>query len=238
MFLAGALLVSSASAFAPGRRFAAPARRANAVAPMKMGLGSFFKSSSPAPAKEAGKWPFTDMTEADVIACQDAWANAIKTCSKIYLEKGDYVGAAAGAAGELYGYGHSEVLFKPTKAKDYPFRPTAGEAMSYFVGGGVVEDGYAEDGGFAINGGKGFSDVVFTNHKIYLNGPVAIAMGSYVFTCATTGEESKVEYTFATSATPTARPASSSTTRPSRTTRTPPPWRSPRRRRLTSPSRR
>ena len=163
---------------------------------MKMGLGSFFKSSSPAPAKEAGKWPFTDMTEADVIACQDAWANAIKTCSKIYLEKGDYVGAAAGAAGELYGYGHSEVLFKPTKAREFPFRPTAGEAMSYFVGGGVVEDGYAEDGGFAINGGKGFSDVVFTNHKILLKGPVGIAMGSYVFTCATTGEESKVEYTF------------------------------------------
>ena len=48
---------------------------------------------------------------------------------------GDYVGAAGEAAGELYGYGHSNVLFKPTKAAENPFRPTANEAMSYFVGG-------------------------------------------------------------------------------------------------------
>ena len=59
-----------------------------------------------------------------------------------------------------------------------------------------MDSGYDEDGGFAINGGKGFSKVIFTNHAIDLNGPVAIAMGEYVFTCATTGDESKVEYTF------------------------------------------
>ena len=38
------------------------------------------------------------------------------------------MGAAANAAGELYGYEFGQVLFKPTKAKEYPFRPTAGEA--------------------------------------------------------------------------------------------------------------
>ena len=48
------------------------------------------------------------------------------------------------------------------------------------------DGGYKEDGGFAINGGKGFSKVIFTNHNIDINGPMAIAMGSYVFTCATT----------------------------------------------------
>jgi len=131
-----------------------------------------------------------------VLECQDKWATAIKTISKTFLEKGDYIGSAGEAAGELYGYGHSNVLFKPTKAAEYPFRPTAGEAMSYFVGGSVVEGGYEEDGGFAINGGNGWKEVVFTNHQIDLNGPVAIAMGSYVFTCATTGDEAKVEYTF------------------------------------------
>eukprot|EP00976_Prorocentrum_cordatum_P018356 371595-Prorocentrum_minimum.AAC.1 len=68
--------------------------------------------------------------------------------------------------------------------------------MSYFVGGDQFKDGYKEDGGFAINGGKGWRDVVFTNHNVALNGDTAIAMGSYVFTCDTTGEESKVEYTF------------------------------------------
>ena len=51
-------------------------------------------------------------------ACEDAqaaWANAIKTISKTYLDGGDYV-AAAKAAGELYGYGHSDVLFKPNQS--------------------------------------------------------------------------------------------------------------------------
>merc|ERR1712151_947433 len=75
-------------------------------------------------------------------------------------------------------------------------RPTPEEAMSYFVGGRAVEHGYAEDGGFAINGGKGWSDCVYDNHQIEITGGVAIAMGNYYFTCATTGEKSKVEYTF------------------------------------------
>ena len=68
--------------------------------------------------------------------------------------------------------------------------------MSYFVGGGVVEGGLTEDAGFAINGGKGWSDVVFRNHQVDLNGPVAIAMGDYVFTDATSGDKVRVEYTF------------------------------------------
>ena len=110
--------------------------------------------------------------------------------------RGDYVGAAAEAAGELYGYGHGDVLFKPTKAADHQFRPTGEEAMSYFVGEKAVQGGYMEDGGFAINGGKGWSNVVYDNHKIELIGGTAIAMGNYCFTCATTGEEAKVEYTF------------------------------------------
>jgi hypothetical protein len=92
--------------------------------------------------------------------------------------------------------GHSKVLFKPTKAAAYPFRPTGGEAMSYFVGGSAVDGGYSEDKGFAINGGKGWKEVVFTNHGIELNGTCAVAMGHYVFTCATTGDKAKVEYTF------------------------------------------
>ena len=137
------------------------------------------------------------ITEQEVLELQANWANAIKTISKTYLDKGDYVAAAGEAAGELYGYGHSNVLFKPTKAADVPFRPTGGDAMSYFVGADAVgEGGYAEDGGFAINGGNGWKEVVFTNHQIDLNGPVAVAMGQYVFTCATTGDEALVEYTF------------------------------------------
>ena len=68
--------------------------------------------------------------------------------------------------------------------------------MSYFVGANAVDNGIAEDGGFAINGGKGWKSCVYTNHKITVTEDVALAMGTYDFTCATTGDVSTVEYTF------------------------------------------
>ena len=136
------------------------------------------------------------VTEAEVLEAQQLWASSIAKISKSYLDGGDYVQTAAEAAGELYGYGHTNVLFKPTKAAEFAFRPTGEDAMSYFVGANAVDGGYEEDGGFAINGGKGWSKVVFDNHQVELKGDAAIAMGAYYFTCATTGAESKVEYTF------------------------------------------
>ena len=146
--------------------------------------------SVPAATSTAG------ITEEEVKSVQAAWANAIKSISKTYLDGGDYVAAAAKAAGELYGYGHTNVLFKPTKAAEAQFRPTASDAMSYFVGHKAVENGYGEDAGFAINGGKGWSNVVFDNHQIDVSGSVAIAMGNYFFTSAADGSKTKVEYTF------------------------------------------
>merc|ERR1712146_663426 len=100
--------------------------------------------------------------------------------------------------GKLYGYGKSDVLFKPTKATKNPFRPTAEDAMSYFVGAEAMSNDKfkGEDAGFAINGGKGWKDVTFRNHQIDLNGPTAQAMGDYVFTDATSGDKVRVEYTF------------------------------------------
>ena len=85
------------------------------------------------------------------------------------------------------------VLFKPTKAALVPFRPTGADAMSYFVGNGAVDDGYLEDAGFAINGGKGWSDVKFENHSIKVNGNPAIAIGIYHLTCEATGGATTVE---------------------------------------------
>lgn len=116
--------------------------------------------------------------------------------SNSFLSGEDYVSLAGERAGELYGYDHSNVLFKPTKAAKQQFRPTAHDAMSYFVGNDAVVSGYKEDHGFAINAKKGFSKVVFNNHQIDCHGDVAHAMGTYEFTCATTGEISDVEYTF------------------------------------------
>ena len=71
--------------------------------------------------------------------------------------------------------------------------------LRYFVGGENVEGGFSEDGGFAHNGGLGWSEVEFEDVDIFLNGPVAISMGHYLFTQATgdgAGEVSKVEFTF------------------------------------------
>ena len=53
------------------------------------------------------------------------------------------------------------MLFKPTKSTKHPFRPTGGEAMSYFVGAEAMENAEfeGEDAGFAINGGKGWKKV-------------------------------------------------------------------------------
>ena len=138
------------------------------------------------------------ITEEEVLAAQASWAGAIVFISSVYAAGGDYVGAAGAAAGELYGYGHNNVLFKPTKATKNPFRPTPEDAMSYFVGAETMsnEKFVGEDAGFAINGGKGWKNVVFRNHQIDLNSEVAIAMGDYVFTDATSGDEVRVEYTF------------------------------------------
>ena len=138
----------------------------------------------------------SSVTEAEVLAVQSKWAAAIESISATHKEGGDFIGAAAAAAGELYAYGHTDVLFKPTKAAEYQFRPTPEEAMSYFVGGANVDGGYDEDGGFAINGGKGWATCVYDNHGIVLKNDVALAMGNYYFTCASSGEEAKVEYTF------------------------------------------
>jgi hypothetical protein len=141
------------------------------------------------------------ITETEVFELQKKWSEAIRTISQAYLQNPkakEYVNVAANAAGELYGYGHSKVLFKPTRATANPFRPTPKSALSYFVGAEAVGDTkyQGEDTGFAINGGRGWKSVEFKNHDVDLAGPVAVAMGEYVFTCATTDQKSTVQYTF------------------------------------------
>ena len=137
------------------------------------------------------------ITMGEIIDAQKEWGDAIVRISTTYLNGGDYTAAALKAADQLYGYGRSDVLFKPTKAAENPFRPTAEGALSYFIGGDKVKGGYAEDKGFALGpGGVGWKKVVFDNSKIDLNGPTAQAMGEYYFYSAADDSVSKVEYTF------------------------------------------
>lgn len=136
---------------------------------------------------------------AEVLQAQKAWsdASALAFCACTFprriLMVETMLQAATKVAGELYGC-HTNVLFKPTKAAAQ-FRHSA-DAMSYFVGRNPVENGHAEDVGFAINGGKARSDVVIQNHKTDVSGHVAIAMGKCFFTSAADGSKTKVEYTF------------------------------------------
>ena len=64
------------------------------------------------------------VTEREVIEAQNFWAQSIVDISNSFLTGGDYVSLAGERAGELYGYDHSNVLFKPTKATEQQFRPT------------------------------------------------------------------------------------------------------------------
>merc|ERR1719247_1914803 len=137
------------------------------------------------------------ITREEILDAQKAWGNAIVGISNDYLKGGDYKATALKAADELYGYGRTDVLFKPTKASQTPFRPSPEGALSYFIGGDQVEGGYSEDKGFALGpGGVGWKKVVFDNNKIDLNGDTAQAMGEYYFYSAADDSFSKVEYTF------------------------------------------
>lgn len=108
--------------------------------------------------------------------------------SNTFSNNGDYILIARTAIDDLYAYDYDNVMFKPTKASEHPFRSTKKGALSYFVGRDIIDGGYMEDYGFAINSGKCWSNVEFFNHQIHITDNIAIAMGTYVFTCKSTLE--------------------------------------------------
>lgn len=129
------------------------------------------------------------ISQAEVVAAEEAWGAGIVSIGKAYTEGGDFRGVAAEHVHRFYGYADGPVLFKPTKAEIDQFRETEAEALSYFVGG--ID---AEDHGFAI---QPWSRVRFENDVVAIDEDSAIAMGNYFFTDASTGEEVKVEFTMA-----------------------------------------
>eukprot|EP00965_Chrysotila_dentata_P038989 1295904-Pleurochrysis_carterae.AAC.1 len=133
------------------------------------------------------------ITEQDIYTVQRKWADAVVSIGETFSSGGDYVTAALDAAFDLYAFKErGTILFKPTRCRDVPFRPTPEDALSYFIG---AEHGnkYPEDTGFAI---QPWSAVNFETHGFDVNGDTAIAMGHYFFTDAHTKAITKVEYTF------------------------------------------
>merc|ERR1719299_299078 len=122
-------------------------------------------------------------------AAQKAWGDGIVTIATAHTDEGDFVQAATDHINNLYAYGLSDVLFKPTLAAEEQFRPTFDKALSYFV---ASNNACPEDKGFAI---KGWTAVRFENADIVTVGSVGMAMGNYFFTTPE-GDETKVEYSF------------------------------------------
>lgn len=123
----------------------------------------------------------------EVSAFTRAWGEGIVTIGEIHTNGGDYRQAAADHIQTFYAYGARPVLFKPTLASDEQFRGTFDEALSYFVGGDL-----AEDGGFAI---APYTAVRWESEGTVINGATAMSMGNYYF-MQPDGTEVKVEYTF------------------------------------------
>ena len=90
----------------------------------------------------------------------------------------------------LYAFDRGPVLFKPTFAKEQPFRTDLEGALSYFVG---KNGKYSEDQGFALKNWKG---IRFENASMILEKELAFAMGHYFFLEGTKEQEIKVEFTF------------------------------------------
>lgn len=119
----------------------------------------------------------SNVTEAEVLAAQTAWCNALVSISKTHDDKGH--AAAKQLAGEIidaaYGYNLGPVLFKPTlAAPPQTFRTTRDGALAYFVGG---DSNFANDSGFAL---KGWTACRAENAAIHINGDVATTMGNVI----------------------------------------------------------
>ena len=121
----------------------------------------------------------TSISEAELLAAQKGWGDALVAISEAYARGGQ---AAAKALAEkvidgAYGYNFGPVLFKPTLAEaPQAFRTTREGALSYFVGGNSA---FPKDTGFAL---KGWKKVDIQNAAIFLAGDVATSMGNVSFT--------------------------------------------------------
>jgi len=119
--------------------------------------------------------PYAPITEADVLAAQQAWGKALVAISTEYETKGH---AAAKKLAEqvldsAYGYQMGPVLFKPTlTVAPQTFRTDREGALAYFVGGNAR---YKDDSGFALKGWRSFE---IKNAGIVLTGNSATSMGN------------------------------------------------------------
>ena len=125
------------------------------------------------------------ITEAEVLAAQRAWCQALVDISTTGEKSGQ---AAAKALAErvidsAYGYQMGAVLFKPTlTVAPQTFRTTRAGALAYFVGG---DSAFPKDTGFAL---KGWTKCESRNAAVFISGDSATTMGNVMIT----GKDGKV----------------------------------------------
>ncbi|MBL91720.1 MAG: phosphoribosyl-AMP cyclohydrolase [Myxococcales bacterium] len=129
------------------------------------------------------------ITTEQIKDAQQQWGDGIVKIAAAHTSGGDFTQVAHDHVTNLYAYGMTPVLFKPTLAAEQQFRSTFDDALSYFV---ASNNACPEDKGFAI---KGWTAVRFENVDIITEGKVGMAMGNYFFTTPE-GDEVKVEYSF------------------------------------------
>ena len=119
------------------------------------------------------------ITEQELADARKNWADALIAISKAYEESGIEAATelANGALDAAYGYNLGPVLFKPTlSGGEKTFRPTREGALSYFV---AHNDKYPDDTGFGL---RGWRSVAFETSASFIQGDVAMWMGSVSFT--------------------------------------------------------
>jgi hypothetical protein len=134
----------------------------------------------------------TTITEAEVLAAQKAWGEALIAISTTYDQKGLAAAKALAAKviDEAYGYQYGAVLFKPTLTENpQTFRTTREGALAYFVGDNPA---FPKDKGFAL---KGWRKVEIENAGIFIVGNVATTMGKVSITDKT-GKVTTVDKTW------------------------------------------
>lgn len=130
------------------------------------------------------------ITKDQVLEVQNTWGSGVVKIGSLKETRAECEKFTHEFLDNLYAFEAGLVLFKPTKCAIEQFRPTKGEAVSYFIAG--EDRACKEDKGFAI---QPWTKVRFENAGFILEENRAIAMGNYFFTDLD-GNEAKVEYTF------------------------------------------
>jgi hypothetical protein len=141
--------------------------------------GALLAAVATAPAAWASTTYTGALTEAEVLAAQKAWGEALVAIAREH-ETGGHAKAKALASTVLdkaYGYNLGPVLFKPTlTVAPQTFRTTKDGALAYFVGG---DPNYPNDKGFAL---QGWRSVEIKNAAVQIHGDTASTTGNVMMT--------------------------------------------------------